>query len=124
MRQIFKSSVVLVVLFGLFTLAHAQETVKPEDAGKYIGQQKTVCGTVASAHFASRSKGQPTFVNLDKPYPNQVFTVLIWGSDRGKFEKPPETLYSGKEVCVTGTIASYQGRPEIIVKDPSQIKAK
>jgi hypothetical protein len=51
----------------------------PEDAGKFIGRQKTVCGAVASAHFATRSKGQPTFVNLDKPYPNQIFTVLIWG---------------------------------------------
>jgi micrococcal nuclease len=78
----------------------------------------------ASAHFAAKSKGQPTFINLDKPYPNQVFTVLIWGSDRGKFEKPPETLYSGKEICVTGMVQSYQGRPEIIVKDPSQIKLK
>ena len=40
---------------------------------------------VASAHYAERSKGQPTFINLDKPYPNAPFTVLIWGSDRGKF---------------------------------------
>jgi hypothetical protein len=34
---------------------------------KCIGRQKTVCGTVASAHFAAKSKGQPTFINLDKP---------------------------------------------------------
>ena len=50
--------------------------------------------------------------------------MLIWGSDRGRFEKPPEALYSGKEISVTGMIKSYQGRPEIIVKDPSQIKVK
>jgi DNA/RNA endonuclease YhcR with UshA esterase domain len=124
MRRIFTSSVLFVVLFGLLSVAFAQDTIKPEETGKYIGQQKTVCGTVASAHYATRSKGQPTFINLNKPYPNQVFTVLIWGSDRGKFEKPPEMLYSGKEICVTGMIKSYQGRPEIIVKDPSQIKAK
>jgi len=60
----------------------------------------------------------------DTAYPNQIFTVLIWGSDRGKFEKPPETLSSGKEVCVTGMIQSYQGRPEIVVKEPAQIKVK
>jgi hypothetical protein len=65
-----------------------------------------------------------TTSNLDKPYPDQVFTVLIRGSDRGKFEKPPETLYSGKKICVTGTIQGYQGRPEIIVKEPSQIEIK
>jgi len=64
----------------------------------------------------------PAVNNLDKPYPNQVFTVLIWGSDRGKFDKPPETLYAGKKICVMGMIQSYQGGPGIIVKDPSQIK--
>jgi DNA/RNA endonuclease YhcR with UshA esterase domain len=50
--------------------------------------------------------------------------VLIWGSDRSKFEKPPDMLYSGKEICVTGMIQSYQGKAEIIVKEPAQIKAK
>jgi micrococcal nuclease len=114
----------MALLVGLVSIAFAQDTITPEDAAKFIGQQKTVCSMVASAHFAAKSKGQPTFINLDKPYPNQVFTVLIWGSDRGKFEKPPEALYSGKEICVTGMIQSYQGRPEIIVKEPSQIKTK
>ncbi|MGA3116955.1 MAG: DNA-binding protein [Syntrophobacteraceae bacterium] len=120
----FKLLFIMALLAGLVSIALAQQTITSDDAAKFIGQQKTVCGTVASAHFATKSKGQPTFINLDKPYPNQVFTVLIWGSDRSKFEKPPETLYSGKEICVTGLVQSYQGRPEIIVKDPTQIKAK
>lgn len=120
----FKLLLIMALLVGLVSLAYAQDTISPEDAAKFIGQQKTVCGKVASTHFAAKSKGQPTFVNLDKAYPNQIFTVLIWGSDRGKFEKPPETLYSGKEICVTGMIQSYQGRPEIVVKEPSQIKLK
>jgi micrococcal nuclease len=119
--KIFMSS---IFLLGLVSLVCAQETITPEDAAKFIGQQKTICGKVASTHFAAKSKGQPTFINLDKPYPNQVFTVLIWGSDRGKFEKPPESLYSEKEICVTGMIKSYQGRPEIIVRDSAQISLK
>jgi hypothetical protein len=115
---------VLPALVCLLSIAYAQETITPEDAAKFIGHQKTVCGTVASAHFAAKVKGQPTFINLDKPYPNQIFTALIWGSDRSKFEKPPETLYSGKEICATGMIQSYQGRPEIVVKEPGQITVK
>ncbi|MGA2401923.1 MAG: DNA-binding protein [Syntrophobacteraceae bacterium] len=120
----FKLLLLVALLAGLVVIAYSQDTITPEDAAKFIGQQKTVCGTVASGHFAAKSKGRPTFINLDKPYPNQVFTVMIWGSDRGKFEKSPETLYSGKEICVTGMVQSYQGKPEIIVKDPSQIKVK
>jgi hypothetical protein len=121
----FKLLLIVALLVGFVSIvACSQETISTEDAAKFIGQQKTVCGTVASAHFAAKTKGQPTFINLDKPYPNQVFTVLIWGSDRGKFEKQPETLYSEKEICVTGMIQSYQGRPEIVVKDPGQIQVK
>ena len=116
---------VLLILFLVLTVsAFAQETISPENAANYIGQQKTVCGTVASTHLASRSKGQPTFLNLNKPYPNQIFTVLIWGPDRGKFEKPPEWLYSGKKICVKGMIRSNRGLPQIIVKDPLQINVK
>jgi hypothetical protein len=121
------SLVFLIFITALCCLVvgvYAQETISPQDAAKFIGETKTVCGTVASAHFAAKTKGQPTFINLDKPYPNQIFTVLIWGSDRSKFEKPPETLYAGKEICVTGMIQSYQGSPQIIVKDPSQIKIR
>ena len=112
----------LMLFLALTVSALAQETISPEDAANYIGQQKTVCGMVASAHYAFRSNGHPTFLNLNEPYPNQIFTVLIWGSKRSNFEKPPEVLYSGKEIWVTGIIRSIRGRPEIIVKDPSQIK--
>jgi DNA/RNA endonuclease YhcR with UshA esterase domain len=121
----FKLLLIVALLVGSASIfAYSQDTITPEDASKFIGQQKTVCGTVASAHYAAKVKGQPTFINLDKPYPNQIFTALIWGSDRSKFEKPPETLYSGKEICATGMIQSYQGRPEIVVKEPGQITVK
>ncbi len=122
----FKLLLLVAVLMGLFILQiyYTDETITPYQAANFIGQQRTVCGTVASADFAAESKEQPTFINLDKPCPSQVFTVTILGSDRGKFEKPPEALYSGKEICVTGMIQSYKGGPEIIVKEPSQIKVK
>ena len=71
----FKFLFFVAVLVGSVSIfAYSQDTITPEDAAKFIGQHKTVCGKVASAHFAAKSKGQPTFINLDKPYPNQVFT--------------------------------------------------
>ncbi len=110
----------IVVIFcaGLTT----SWAITPEEAQQHIGENQTVCGTVASAHYAARSKGQPTFLNLDKPYPNQIFTIMIWGNQRSSFNAAPEKYYSGKRICVNGTIKSYRGKPEIIVNDPSQIK--
>jgi hypothetical protein len=98
----------------------APPELTPEQAGSHVGETVTVCGVVASANYSVRTKGQPTFLNLDRPYPQQVFTILIWGSDRPKFGTP-EVQYMGKRVCATGKIESYKGKPEIVATDPRQL---
>ncbi|PYU22467.1 MAG: DNA-binding protein [Acidobacteria bacterium] len=90
------------------------------EAKNHIGEQATVCGRVASGRYAASTRGKPTFLDLDKPYPSQLFTVLIWGENRAKFGTPEET-YRDKNICVTGRIQSYQGKPEIIASDPAQL---
>ena len=86
-------------------IALASQSLTTAEAGKHIGETATVCGHVASAHYAARSHGQPTFINLDKPYPTAPFTIVIWGSDRDKFGAP-ETAYRDRDICVTGQIKS------------------
>jgi hypothetical protein len=54
-----------ILILSFAATVFAQETVSSEDAAKFIGQQKTVCGKVASDHHAAKSKGQPTFLNLN-----------------------------------------------------------
>jgi len=121
----FKLLLIVALLAGSVSIvAYSQDAITTEDAAKFLGLQKTVCGKVVSSHYAARAKGKPTFMNLYKPYPNEIFTVLIWGSNRGKFEKPPREMYAGKEVCVTGTIKRYHGYPLIVVDQPSQIIQK
>jgi len=108
----------------MFCYTQDLKPITAEEAAKYFGQSKTVCGKVASTKYAEKSKKQPTFLNLNRPHPNQVFTIVIWGSDRGKFEKPPEILYDGKDVCVTGLIVEHKGIPQIVARDPGQITIK
>ena len=117
-----RSPITAYFLFLLLTLSTAAQTNKitAAEAKDHVGEVRTVCGKVASTHFASKSKGQPTFLNLDEPYPKEVFTILIWGSDRAKFGTP-ETKYKDASVCVTGKITSYRGKAEIIATEPSQI---
>ena len=81
----------------------------------------TVCGSVVRTRYAASTKGQPTFLNLDEPYPNQIFTIVVWGSNRSKFSAP-ETDYKGKRICIAGKITEYRGVPEIVADDPQQIK--
>ena len=88
-------------------------------AGNYYGKEMLVEGIVADAY---RSKTNTIFLNFEKSYPNQCFTGVIFSSDQYKFVQNPEDYYSGKTVRVKGEIKEYQGKPEIILKDPSQIE--
>lgn len=90
-----------------------------EQAARHIGQKATVCGTVASADYATRSGGKPTFINLDKAYPDAVFTVVIWGRYRQRFATPPQHWHG--HLCVTGKITTYHGRPEMDVTSARQV---
>lgn len=103
--------------------ARAADPLTPEQAAAHVGEQAVVCGVVASAKYATRTKGQPTFLNLGAPYPRHVFTALVWGSARASFPYAPESL-QGKDVCVEGRISAYQGKPQIVLERPSQISAR
>jgi micrococcal nuclease len=70
------------------------------------------------------SRAKPTLLNFVRPYPDHPFSVMIPNSARPKFKDPPEALFNGKTVCVTGAIIDYRGKPEIVVEDPSQIVIK
>lgn len=108
--------------FFILALSTAAQTAKltAHEAKDHIGEVHTVCGKVVSTRFASGSKGQPTFLNLDEPYPKEIFTILIWGNDRAKFGEP-ESKYKNADVCVAGKITSYHGTPEIVATEPRQI---
>ncbi len=120
----------IFLFFGFYLMqrtfhaqGHIEEriSISSKNAYKHIGEIQTVCGIVASTYYSHRSRGQPTFLNLDRPYPDQIFTIVIWGSDRYKFKKPPEILFKMKKVCVTGRINAYHGISQVIVRNPSQI---
>jgi hypothetical protein len=101
-------------------LAYAGNSIQAKEARNHVGEDATVCGVVASAHYAASSRGRPTFINLDQPYPNQIFTIVIWEEDRAKFGNPEER-YNDKNICVTGTITLYRGAAETTVREPGQI---
>jgi len=113
----------MCVLAWLLTAGGAEAAMLTAPQAKdHVEEMATVCDIVASATFAARTKGSPTFLNLGTPYPDQIFTAVIWGSDRPKFHQP-EVQYRGKRLCVTGRIKMFRGHPEIIVKELSQINA-
>ena len=111
----------LITMFILAGVLVFGQTYTTSEAISHIGESATVCGVVSGGHYARSSKGKPTFINLDGVYPNQTFTVVIWGDDRYKFSSP-ERRYNDKKICVSGMIDSYRGVPQIVVSEKSQIR--
>lgn len=95
--------------------------LSPFDAARHVGETRTVCGEVASARYLADRRGRPTFLNLGRAFPEQPFTVVIWGSDRAAFGRPEERL-AGRQVCVSGMIELYRDVPQIVVRTPAQLR--
>lgn len=112
-----RSQLLLLSVFGLALLPVSAQSISAADAKSHVGQKVTVCGRVANERTATSSKGEPTFINLDAPYPHQIFTLVIWGEDMLAVGKLPE---QGSRVCATGLIEEYRGVPEIKVWSRSQ----
>jgi hypothetical protein len=112
--------VVASAAFGIVSLALVAAQLSPGEAADHIGETATVCGVVASAEYEANAQSQPTLWNLRKPSPNATFTAVIYSDNRAKFGTP-ETSLRGKRICVTGKISDYEGKPEIVLTEPSQL---
>ncbi len=87
------------------------------DAAGYYGQTRTVEGRIV----VTNNTGKVCFLNFDRNW-KKYFTAVIFASDFEKFPPHPEDHYLNRTVRVTGLIKEYQGKPEIILKSPSQIE--
>ena len=116
------STVFILIIIILLSSGYGQiESISTDRADKYIGQVKSVYGVVVSTNYNNDSSS-PMFLNLDEAYPDHIFTIFIVSSARDSFNWLPEVYYLDKKIIVTGLITEYNGKPEIIVNSPSQIK--
>ena len=92
------------------------------EAAAHEGQIATVCGRVESTRWLG--SGRRTFLNFDRPYPDQPFTVVIPPESRPAFDTEPETEYEHRDVCVAGLVSLYRGKPQIMVFGPAQLDTR
>ena len=103
----------------LTTQATGLKVIGVCNAVSEMGKEVIVEGKIADTN---RSQTNTVFLNFEKPYPNHCFASVIFSSEQYKFVQSPEDFYFGKTVRIKGEIQEYQGKPEIILKDPSQIE--
>jgi hypothetical protein len=84
-------------------------------AGDYVGQEVTIEGRVAAIHespLATVLAFAPNFAG---------FTATILAADRDKFPSDLEARLRDRLVRVSGTVTAYRGKPEMALRDPSQL---
>ncbi len=120
MRRLVKILSIVMAGIAIVGTSAKAETIAPSDTSKYVGKSVTIEGTVSEVHHAT--SGKVTFIDMGGRYPNNTFAGVIFSDDDGKF--PDVDSLDGKTVDITGTIKLYQGRTEIILNDPAQIRTK
>jgi hypothetical protein len=87
------------------------------EAGQHTGQSGCVSGRVLKV-FTSRNGN--TFLDFCEDYRDCPFSSLIFSSEQSKFGALQSL--SGRQIEIRGRITVYQGKPEIIIHDPGQIR--
>jgi hypothetical protein len=109
---------ILALLIAFAVTPAMAENIPATQAAQHVGETATVVGTLSGYRF--RGPKRPTYWNIDGAYPNNAFTAVIKAEDVGKF--PNMSPLIGKTVAITGTIELYDGKPEIVLKDISQVQ--
>jgi hypothetical protein len=86
------------------------------EAAAHLGETATVVGTVAAVF---RSKKGTVYLNFGADYPHQTFTAVAL-APAPSWTAGLDSLL-GRQVGVHGTIASYRGRVEIVLRGREQI---
>lgn len=116
---------VLYFLLPLYALANAQDTGLPSDAGlpivswkdapKFMDEEVIVQGRIVIA----KSARNITFLNFDRA---RTFTAVVHERNYKNFPEPVHETYAHKIVRIRGVISAYQGKPQIEVAKPDQIR--
>jgi len=94
--------------------------INTEIAAQWINSNKeiTVSGTVVSGRA---SKAGNILLNLDKQFPNQVFTVFIKKENIPNFSYDILAHLKGRKILITGKISGLDGLPVMYVDDEKQV---
>lgn len=100
--------------------------ISPELAGNYQGKEVLVTGKVVSSYFAENESGSPTFLNLDKPFPDNALSIIIFKNYLDTLKLNTLDL-ENHQIEVSGKVSQYTDefgkvRPSIEIRSMSQIK--
>lgn len=110
-----KQLTVLFIACAISFTSKAQTKIDVTDAAKHMNETVTICTKV----YGVKALDKVTLINLGAKYPGSPLTIAIAAADREAFADL--SALNGKDICVTGKIIDYKGKPEIIVTKKEEI---
>lgn len=108
------------ILDGESLPANHFNTLSARGIAEFTPNKKVnICGTVVSTKLTSKGH---IFLNLDKAFPNQIFTVAIWADQRVNFGYEPHIELKDKCICVEGKVKLSKGTPTMELKGEKSVK--
>ena len=95
------------------------QTLSVWDAKFNLGEVAMVYGRVYASWYNNETDDYLLFFGGD--FPRQQFTAVVPGHIARKFSWRPERYFLGEHVTITGLITSFDGSPEIVIKNRSQL---
>jgi DNA/RNA endonuclease YhcR with UshA esterase domain len=95
---------------------NAPVKITAAEAKNHIGDEAIVTGVVAEVNKAEKL----VRLNLDQPFPKQPITAVVFSTRTNAFGDLEKL--KGKKVEVTGKIAAYRDRPQIVLTETNQFK--
>lgn len=83
------------------------------------GKKINVCGTVVSTRY---SRSGNLWLNIDKQFPNQIFSVFIRKKDLVNFSFQPDKELTNRQVCFAGVVENMNGTPTMNLKSEKDIE--
>ena len=103
---------------GAPTATSPPPCVDIRNAGPLVGKSGCVAGLVLRVYSARTGT---TFLDFCPDYRACPFSSVIFASDKDRFGDLGSL--QGRRVEIRGDVISYQGRAEIIVHDPQQVRS-
>ena len=115
-------AITVLVLFSVNCFS--QDTITTAKAKDYMDKEVCVVGKVISFKLASDGKST-NYINIDKPYPESAFTVVISNNYLEKLNIKIEDL-KDKNIYIKGKITTYKNDPKQIpqIYNPISIVVK
>jgi len=103
-----------------YPMGYRINTISAFEADAYIGEVARVYGKIYESWYSR--KNDEYYLYIGGPFPYQDFTIILDGRDARKYSWSPHRYFTDRYISVTGLISSFDGKPEMIIKNRSQIE--